>query len=462
MDFKLNGRSGFVGIALAFLNLGASLGFSATYYAAPNGSSHGNGSISSPWDLQSALNTGALAPGDTLWLRGGTYHGTYTSYLEGTASSPIVVRQVPGERAVIDGGNSGGHGIFTIIGNYTWFWGFEIMSSDPHRASAFANSAPTDIPRGEGVVFAQVAGHGIGTKLINLVIHDTRQGVSFWKEAENSEIYGCLIYNNGWDGPAGDRGHGHGIYTQNENGTKVIRDNIIFRQFGSGINQYGSGSSFLENYKYDGNIVFDNGEPSVFGLDRDVLVGGEIGSVATNVTFTNSFGYGSDWQFGYTGTISNTSISGNYAYADGTVMRINAGSGFKMSGNTWAGSLEGGSTSAYPSNAYIPYGSKPTGLHVTVRPNAYESGRGNVVIYNWNGQGTVSINPSAILHSGDSYEILDAQNYTGNPIARGTYTGSPISINLSQLSAVAQAIGDRVTVRHTSPQYEAFVIVRRP
>jgi hypothetical protein len=461
MSFHFNGS--LVAIAaLTFLNLGAGLGVSATYYAAPNGSASGNGSLSSPWDLQSALDTGALSPGDTLWLRGGTYHGTFTSNLEGTASSPIIVRQMTGERAIIDGGNSNGHGVLTILGNYTWFWGFEIMSSDPHRVSTSSSSAPTDIPRGEGVVFDQVAGHGVGTKLINLVIHDTRQGVSFWKEAVNAEIYGCIIFNNGWDGPAGDRGHGHGIYTQNETGTKVIRDNIIFRQFGSGINQYGSGSSFIENYTYDGNIVFNNGEPSKFGLDRDVLVGGEVGSIATNVTFTNNFGYGSDWEFGYTGAISNTSLTGNYVYADGTVMYIKAGSGFRMTGNTWAGSLVGELLSSFPTNTFIPFGSKPTGLHVTVRANAYEPGRGNVVIYNWGNQSTVSIDPSAILHSGDSYEIIDAQNYTGTPIVKGTYTGSPITVNLSQLSGVAQAIGDTVTVRHTSPQYEAFVITRTP
>ena len=58
-----------------------------------------------------------------------------------------------------------------------------------------------------------------GTKLINLVIHDTRQGIGIWQEALDSEAYGNLIYYNGFQ--ASDRGHGHGIYVQNDEGNKT-------------------------------------------------------------------------------------------------------------------------------------------------------------------------------------------------------------------------------------------------
>src|SRR5205823_7921407 len=168
--------------AVMFTGAGTVVAYGAHYYAAPAGSSGGDGSISNPWDLGSALSrTGVIQAGDTLWLRGGTYHGTFTSHFHGTPSSPVIVRQMPGERAIIDGGNSQGKAIFTVSGNYTWFWGFEVMSSDPKRVSASDSSQPPDISRGEGVLFDQTAGHGVGTKLTNLVIHDTRQGVSFWK-----------------------------------------------------------------------------------------------------------------------------------------------------------------------------------------------------------------------------------------------------------------------------------------
>jgi len=67
------------------------------FYASPSGASSGDGSISRPWDLKTALKQPpALQPGDTLWLRGGKYYGPFVSYLTGTASAPITVRQYPG------------------------------------------------------------------------------------------------------------------------------------------------------------------------------------------------------------------------------------------------------------------------------------------------------------------------------------------------------------------------------
>jgi hypothetical protein len=49
--------------------------------------------------------------------------------------------------------------------------------------------------------------------------------VSWWSGDIDSELYGCLVYDNGWT--ASDRNHGHAIYTQNKEGTKVIADNIL-------------------------------------------------------------------------------------------------------------------------------------------------------------------------------------------------------------------------------------------
>src|SRR6476469_6924447 len=79
----------------------------ADFYVAPNASGSGNGSFSNPWQLQTALNQpSAVHPGDTIWLRGGTYSGTFVSLLNGTAASPIIVRQYAGELATLDGGSS--------------------------------------------------------------------------------------------------------------------------------------------------------------------------------------------------------------------------------------------------------------------------------------------------------------------------------------------------------------------
>src|SRR4051812_16130158 len=47
----------------------------ASWYASPKGLPTGHGTPSRPWDLQTALSggNGRIQPGDTVWLRGGTY-----------------------------------------------------------------------------------------------------------------------------------------------------------------------------------------------------------------------------------------------------------------------------------------------------------------------------------------------------------------------------------------------------
>ena len=436
----------------ALLNSGGVACFAAQYYAAPNGSSSGDGSVSRPWTLSHALSGSApIKPGDTLWLRGGTYNGTFTSNLEGSASSPIVVRQMPNERATIDGGNSGGNGIFTVRGAYTWYWGFEIMSSDPVRVSSQVSSWPTDIPRGEGLDIDQSTPHP-GLKFINLVIHDTRQGVSFWKEAQDGELYGNLIYNNGWDAP--DRAHGHGIYSQNQTGTQHLRDNVVFRNFSHGMQIYGSSTSFLNNYDIDGDIWFNNGEPSVFGFDRNVLLGGD--SVANNLSFTNNSFYTCKLKIGYTAPANNVTLGNNYLPV---TVELNA-KNVTMSGNLFLSNDITFTPASYPNNTYLT--SSPTGLHIEVRPNAYEPGRANIAVYDWSGASSVAVDLSQVLTAGDSFQILDAQNYFGAPVLLGTYNGSPVNLPISSTNAaVAEPIGgSSVVVKHTSTQFGAFVVIR--
>ena len=67
------------------------------------GSDKATGTEAAPWKtLQHAVNQ--LKPGDTLYLRGGTYYERVRLSCAGTYDAPITVRSYPGELAVIDGG----------------------------------------------------------------------------------------------------------------------------------------------------------------------------------------------------------------------------------------------------------------------------------------------------------------------------------------------------------------------
>ena len=92
-----------------------------------------------PWDLQTALSQpSSVVPGDTIWLRGGVYRAPssngFDSKLNGTAGSPIIVRNYNGERATIDG--RGTEFSLAVDGSYTWFWGLEVMDSNTNRSAS--------------------------------------------------------------------------------------------------------------------------------------------------------------------------------------------------------------------------------------------------------------------------------------------------------------------------------------
>ena len=74
------------------------------YFVAANGSSSADGSQARPWDLATAVSGGGgrVHPGDTVWVRAGTYYAPFRTTFTGTAAQPIVLRAYPGERAVID------------------------------------------------------------------------------------------------------------------------------------------------------------------------------------------------------------------------------------------------------------------------------------------------------------------------------------------------------------------------
>lgn len=258
-----------------------------SHFVSTLGTTEGNGSWLNPWDLNTALlHPESVQPGDTIWLRGGTYRGEFTSKLSGRTGAPIVVREQPGEEVKIDLYNKATKvgSTFSIAGQHTWYRGFELFSSDPSsRWTNETGSWPASIARGGFVV------QGDHIKLINLEIHDLRQGLGFWSTGIGGEAYGLIIYNNGWI--SSDRNHGHGIYTQNAGETRRLVDNIIFSQFRNGISVYGSSEASLKDFHIEGNVLFANGGAGGEGYSSafQLLVGG--GSEAENITVTNNFTY---------------------------------------------------------------------------------------------------------------------------------------------------------------------------
>lgn len=263
----------------------------AAIIVAPNGSANGDGSMERPLDLGTALGAASPAkPGGAVLLRGGTYAGDFTSVIAGTPSAPITVRSFPGEWAVLDGVDARKPAL-TVRGDDTWFRDFEVTKSDLSRVSAQSGPKPTDIARGttgDPYVFGDgVYTFGRRTKLINLVVHDTGIGIGVWRwSADDAEVYGNIVYNNGWLGA--DRGHGHGIYTQNTSGTKSIADNVVFNNFGYGLHAYDQANQ-MSGYDISGNVLFENGSAAGIALPN-IFVGTSAAST-DRITLTRNIAY---------------------------------------------------------------------------------------------------------------------------------------------------------------------------
>jgi hypothetical protein len=473
---------------------------SAEFYAAPDGSPGGDGSIANPWNLQAALAQpgSVIRPGDTLWLRGGDYiptgARTFVNALNGTAGAPIIVRQYPQERATLHGGLYSG-------GSWTWFWGFEITNPDPER------NVTNDFARPEGFEI-----HGRGVKAIDLVIHDTgHPGLGFWKQiGDGAEVYGCILWGNGiYDWSSGSRNiRGAGIYGQGQdrNENRFIKDSIFFRNFTQGLHLYSTAAGvYVNGCQIEGNIFFNNGD------NKENLFVGTVAQPCERIKASNNCSYfdpgssGTGLRFGY-GALNNTNLTvqDNYVVGGSTSVRLDDWLDVTFAGNTLIGSrsrllqMNYGSgllpldyridlntyatASASPFwysdaagavnftqwktvtryDANSPFTTiNPTASQVFVHPNHYERGRAHIAVFNWALQRTVRVDLSASgLMAGENYEIRDAQNYFGPPVASGTYTGASVDLPMN-LTEVPALVGNvtHIINRHTGLDFGAFVLV---
>ncbi|MEQ1747372.1 MAG: T9SS type A sorting domain-containing protein [Saprospiraceae bacterium] len=462
--------------------------FGTQFFVAPNGSPANDGSFISPWDLQTAFDQpAAVLPGDTIWLRGGTYFGNpnnttqnevagFVSRLNGTVDRPIIVRQYPGERAVIDGGNRP-HPVqdppapdsytLGILGDHCWYWGFEVTDSNTH--------ARADSSSGFRWRVGSIISIGTGIRFINLVVHDTGSGLGPFSGCVGCEVYGCVIFYNGWS-HLGVRGHGEGMYGQNDSPTKFIRDNIVFKQFDSGIILYGTANSTINNFHLEGNIVFANGtindDPNGWGflLGKNSTASGPGNNFVIRDNYLyNRFDYlrSNNLDMGYQSGLNNVQFQNNYSAGRWSVRNNLPVTNLSATGNTLVGELYPVSAAQISpdSNTILPATPLPTANAVFVRPNIYEPGRAHVVAYNWLKLPTVNADlTNAGLAAGDMFDIFDVQNFFGPVVVSGAFDPANPTVSLpTNLTAVTGVIGEKVPrpAVHTDNVFNVFLVKKR-
>jgi hypothetical protein len=464
------------------------------WHVSASGTTGGAGNSSAPWSLAYALAGagGQIQPGDTVWLHGGTYRGAFVATVAGAPGKPVVIRQYPGERAVIDvagatSATSRGDA-FIVRGAWTVWWGFEMMSSDPNRNT---NTRPN-----------MIVNNASNTKYVHLVVHDGGIGLYTWPQQTNVEIYGSIFYNNGWQGPV--QGGGHGLYLKSNSGPLVVKDNIMFNQFGYGAQVYSEpADGGLVNITLDGNVAFNNGSVSTqYGTsgNANILIGGmssvQHGRAVNNMTYFSA-GYGvynlvagfSDYANGDMTLQHNYAVGGTYTLSVGHWSQLTAtdnqlfGTGHvlqvrdtALSGYQWTANAFNRDPLAaawqYNGTDYAFVAWKLTsglGLsdlilpgtpatQVFVRPSAYEPGLATVVVYNWGHQGSVSVDLSGVLSANDRYEVRNVQDLFGTPVTSGTANGSSLSIPMGGVTPPIPIGGAAHQPPQTGPDFDVFVV----
>ena len=406
-------------------------------FAATDG--NGDGTLDDPYSLTTAFTDGAVLPGETLWLRGGTYYWEtrspgekgYVVSLRGTSGAPITIRPYPGERAIIDGGLKGKSNEAPYP-EYLRIRDLEVLVSenvnDPTRLSEYEGSEPpADLVRPwGGMEFAR--GHDI--KLINNIIHDNMQGIGFWQQVSgDSELYGNIIYNNGWDAP--DRKHGHAIYTQNgvtHTDWKYIRNNISTNPWVNHIHAFGTAAP-IDRFYIANNMC-------AAGLDTDpdwgsgrVVIGSDtvlsyllrvIGNICAglaNRTLCDlSVGYGTGNR-GDDVVVTGNRIWGSFGVLEFT--NLTSSDNFAWQHDWTQGPRLDGVLIDIPSSPYT-----------FLQPNIYDSSRAHLMVQNFADDETVAVDVSGFLGVGDNWELMDPRDLYGDPMQSGTCSGSTITIAL--------------------------------
>jgi hypothetical protein len=246
------------------------------------------------------------------------------------------------------------------------------------------------------------------------------------------------------------------VYTQNDAGrVKAFKENIIPFSWAYGVHAYTEGNK-IDNFLWEGNVIYNSGILwRGIQYERNFFIGSSKVVAHANVFRDNHSYYpatpsdGARNTFGYFAGTTNLVVTGNWFV--GGAFDV-SGVSPSVTGNTFY-RTKGFSG---PGNTYL---NSPRGTNVFVRPNSYEQGRANIVVYNWGLAGTVSVDvTTAGLRNGERYEVRDPLNWFGPPVATGVYAGGSITIPMTGLVTAIPLRNPVVTPKHTVPEFGVFVI----
>lgn len=334
------------------------------------GTQNGTGSITNPWDLQTALgqSSDVVNSGDTIWLHEGIYNGRYISALKSLVPNQfITVSAFKNDKVVLNGNvPSTRTTVLEIKGEQVIFKNFEITWLGEYSR----DENDKDFQVCSGIRHLK----GENCRFYNLKIYDNPGlGIGSWKHAAGTIIENCKIYHNGFMSKDG-KGRGEGIYVQNKSDeVRLIKDNIIFNNFYKGIEVWSAGkkatTQYVKNITLVGNIIFNSGSPSGKFMDNVIIASDDRNginvanhiSVLNNVLYHNSsqengnlFGDAPSFTLGFNkkAPIEDVTVDGNIIVGGYNGLRILQAKSLRFTNNkVYTGIIQVGPTiSKYYSN----------------------------------------------------------------------------------------------------------------
>jgi len=494
----------------------------ANWYASLTGTPTGNGSLTAPWDLPTALNQpSAIAPGDTLYLRAGVYRQPSSGYgwvfqLRGSPSAPIIVRPYPGEHAALDLFLYAFHLIIPNK-NYTsntagydshdvQFWNLEIFNSQIQRSSSQTgnNGDPGSLLiEGANVKFIHCYTHDVGDCLVDAL-------------ATGAELHGCIHVGMGWDAP--DRPHGHALYLQGKHKIKncffLDSFDVLVQFYGASAASVSSGSEYTQNTGVNGgaptgtnviqymvgqNLVTDivaknnvnfvaakyqpgyvqigwgwDGQNGIVDIEDWLIYGPQLSVENWNQAMVEGmqvFSRNTDAAVefllydaanppqSFANWVVDANTYGPGVFAYGS-QHVDATSGNPDVSNTHTSDPSAWQKAIGGGDAHSTFNAVPT-LKANLFADDYTAGIGYLTIFNPASLATVAVDISTIgLNPGDPWQLLDVQNMAAGPLRSGVYSASSptIQVPMTGLSR-APLIGWGQTPDHTCPLLGTFLVI---
>jgi parallel beta-helix repeat protein len=313
----------------------------STYYTAPGGSDGDPGTLAQPF---ATVNHGVsvLTPGDTLYIRGGTYQESLLNDIpSGTATAPVTVAAYPGEAVTLRAPAIAVPRGVDLSGSFQYIH-LENLTLDGSLTTGNDSADGIKISYGNSNEFA----HDITISGCTIA-HFGSQGILITSDptmgdaTDHNQVLGCDIYDNG----AARMELGHGMYVESDYNT--VRGCTIHDNAGNGIQVYGGNATTpdsINSYNtITGNRIYGNGfnTPShgdcgltvwdgtdnvvsdnlIYGNDG---AGIQLSEGVSNTQVLNNTVYGNQGQAGFAGIdggsfggLVNTTLENNVSYGNG-------------------------------------------------------------------------------------------------------------------------------------------------